>query len=609
MASRELNLYRAFEEYRRNTYVDLETKKFQKFFATNNGKKYEDIKVIYSTCTIDETWVKQIEYGLPFLEKAIREERQFIRNDEEVLPIEKIKKVTSDGIKDLAKHSNYITHEPDNSRDAVVIPDKMLMVQRESDYAVYENRVIYATLLYLKEFVSSRLSKIKEATHKYEAQAYIKKKIDIGNRKINLDFTLDEIRIDDPLRASKNEFSGVIDRIDNILSNVMAFLKTPLMTEVSHADVVSRPITKNNVLKMNINFRESLALFDYLAEYSGDGFTIQTFEKTFSPFTNEISNAYSDVVMLSSFLTYMYGNNITEELRQEYIADEARRKKEEEERILQKLKALSFKSAKDNMTLNEYLDEFEKGYRILERQVAELEKGMNDIKELHKKELSDQAFKYEQKIESIYEEEEKAKDAIKADYENQLKVQFNDFTTRIEEIREAHREEVSSVSHRFEETKKQIITDKDVIIYKLQSTNENQDKQIKELTDEKEVNSSLIIALKQQLGQKVNADDYQGRNNFDELEKSKKAFDKFFNEAWKLARKNIRKNVFADEKALRVKEKEDKKNKKNKVEAVETPKEEKSAANFDAGESIAPAETFEGANDIFGESTDIGDTK
>ena len=117
-------------------------------------------------CKINEDWVKAIEEGLEFVEKAVAEERQFIRTNGEVVPIEKVKKVSKDSVEHLAKHSEMITHVPENEGD-LLVPDKLYMVEKLSDYAVYENRFLYMMLVYIRDFIEFRLGKIETLRRTY----------------------------------------------------------------------------------------------------------------------------------------------------------------------------------------------------------------------------------------------------------------------------------------------------------------------------------------------------------------------------------------------------------------------------------------------------------
>ena len=103
-------LYEAYQNYKKLCIVDNDTPRFLRSYMSNKDRDSEDIMTVFSVCHIEQDWVEAIEVGLPFIEKAIKEERQFIRNDGEVLPIEKIRKTSKDSIQDLAKHANYITH-------------------------------------------------------------------------------------------------------------------------------------------------------------------------------------------------------------------------------------------------------------------------------------------------------------------------------------------------------------------------------------------------------------------------------------------------------------------------------------------------------------------
>lgn len=595
--------YEAFEEYKKRTTLDVESNRISKFYAGQKGPDHEEVTVTYSTCTIEEDWVEAIEKGIVFIEKAISEERQFIRNDAEVLPIEKVRKVSRTSIEDLAKHSNYITHEAEKTAESDIIPDKLLVIRKESDYTVYENRVLYATLVYLQEFVSSRLNKIKDLTNRFEVESYANKHLDIGNRKIDYSFKLNEIRKNDPVISARNKCKDIIQRLDDIMSQVIALLKRPLMVDVSKVDLVKRPITKTNVLKMNRNFRESLACFDYIASYQGDGYTIQTFTKTFTPFGVDLAGAFAEVAMLTSFITYEFGNDLTEELKKEYFEILEKRKKEEEDALLEKLRTLKIKANADGKTLAEYVQMFETGYRIVEDRLDQLEEDLKNIEKIHKEEILKLEAKHEDDIKHLNEEHEANVKEIR--YQNELK---------IKEINDAHYEEITSINDEHEQFVKQLKHDHqfemdelhqrcETEISNIQEQAENdyialrdsKDNQIKNLKESYEsemeaystktteqINSltterdelaksnkefekdnadyrTKVFALLVKNRQAPNADTFSYEETFDELEKTKAAFDSYYEEAWRRAKENIHKKAKSAEKTEENAEKEESK--------------------------------------------------
>lgn len=572
-----LNLfYEAFEEYKKRTALDVESNRLSKFYAAQKGPNYEEVTVTYSTCTIEEDWVEAIEKGIVFIEKAIAEERQFIRNDAEVLPIEKVRKVSRTSIEDLAKHSNYITHEADKDSDSDIVPDKLLIIRKESDYTVYENRVVYAALIYIQEFVSSRLNKIKDLTNRFEVESYAKKHLDIGSRTLDYSFNLKEIRKNDPIISSRNKCKDIIQRLDDIMSQVIALLKRPLMVDVSKVDMVKRPITKTNVLKMNRNFRESLACFDYVASYQGLGYTIQTFTKTFTPFGVELAGAYSEVALLTSFITYEYGNDLSEELRKKYFEILEKRKKEEEDALLEKLKNLKIKANADGKTLAEYVQMFETGYRILEDRLENLEEELKNIEKIHKEEIRQLEIKHEEDIKEVnrqndlkikeiegahYEEIARINDEhdeaikqLKSDYEYKIDEQVQKYEEEINTIKEdaeqdyialrdAKDNEIKNLTESYEAEKNEYVTKATEQINSLTTQRDELEASNKHYAKDNEDYKNKIFGMLIKNRQAPNADTFSYEESFDELEKTKEAFDAYYEEAWARAKENIHKKV------------------------------------------------------------------
>ena len=91
------NYYRAFKNYRKETLDNNVCERDRIAIATSNAEN----DVLHATkylCHIDEDWIKTIEEGLEFVEKAVAEERQFIRTQGEVVEIEKVKKISKDSV-------------------------------------------------------------------------------------------------------------------------------------------------------------------------------------------------------------------------------------------------------------------------------------------------------------------------------------------------------------------------------------------------------------------------------------------------------------------------------------------------------------------------------
>ena len=535
-------LYEAYINYKKLCVVDNDTDRFMRAYMAIKDRESENVTTIFSVCHIEQDWVEAIEVGLPFFEKAIKEERQFIRNDGEVLPIEKIRKTSKDSIQDLAKHANYITHEAPDDLETEVLPDKMLMIQKESDFAIYENRVLYAALMYLKDFVASRLVEIKETTNTYLVKQHIKKMIDMGSRKIRINLEFDESRVNDPLLTDKNNEKDVIDRLDEILTGILALLKTPLMREVSKAEMVSRPIAKTNILKMNRNFRESLACFEYIANYQGKGFTIEHIEKSLIPYSKAMNESYTEMLIMLSFINYMYANNISQDLRNDLDAILAEREKQKNNELLARLRNFHATAETKEQTMNEFLIAFEQGYRILEARNDELEIEHKEQEVIRAKEIRELQEKHEAFVDDLKEAHEDELNRIKREIANKVNEAERDFDQRLVEFKNQKddevRQEKENAALQLEEFKEQF---KDHI-----KQMEQENAAIKAQEAER---IQKIASLEAQLlnNSIKNGDtkeiDFTSEEAFDQLEELKKNFDAFYERAWKEAKKQIRRDV------------------------------------------------------------------
>ena len=78
---KQLNVfYRAFVDYRANTLKDR-TGALQRNQVANTNTESDKIVLTRRICTVKEDWIDAIEQGLEYIEKAIKEERQFIRSN------------------------------------------------------------------------------------------------------------------------------------------------------------------------------------------------------------------------------------------------------------------------------------------------------------------------------------------------------------------------------------------------------------------------------------------------------------------------------------------------------------------------------------------------
>jgi hypothetical protein len=313
--------YRALSDYRGLTSQNRECQAFCKLIAkTDTGA--DKMVITKTVCTVDEDWISEIENGLDFIDKAIKEDRQFIYSNGEVVPIEKVKHVSQESVRHLARHTNLLGKTAAEGGD--LVPDSLYTVERLNDYAVYENRFLYMLLCYLRDFVGVRYNKITDLTNKYDGMLTLRKEAVLSKHKITYSVELHEEIMDDKYLRETNSIKETIDRIDIIQRTIQAFISTPLMQYAAKTPMLKPPITKTNVLKMDNNFKRVLSLYEYINAYTADGYTVEEQKIFFDPFKEDMAQELSEACGMLSFVMYEYGLGIKQMLKNNYENEEQR---------------------------------------------------------------------------------------------------------------------------------------------------------------------------------------------------------------------------------------------------------------------------------------------
>ena len=555
--------YRAFTEYKKLIAQDKDSLAMQRFALSLNKAQHENLQIIYYECTIKEDWIIALEKALPFLEKAIKEDRQFIRNNEDILPIEKVRKTSRQSIQDLSKHSDYITRKPDANNPANITPDKLMIIRKESDYTVYENRVLFTTVMYAKEFIESRLEVIKDAITKYEGKSMVHKKLDIGDRALDIQIQLRETRKNDPYALEKSKAEALLIRIENIFTVILSYLKMPLLSKFTKVELVKRPITKTNVLKINLNFKNTLALYDYLVDYNELGYTLHRFEESLLPLSNQAVDDYTHAALLLSFITYQFGHRISDRLSKAYFEEEERRQKEKEERLLEQLKSIHLSIKDSGKTLDQYLLMFEEGYRVIEKRVEFLKREMKELviaqqKELlelnhqhdlaqehlkqqhlqdlsnqdalHQTELKDLHSKQQQAIEALNTEHESALDELVTNHQETLTTLQSTMDAKIQVMKDTYLGKEAELNLKLDENRQLI---------------KEQQEQQDALQVERDIFKGELLVYKTKSGSELNIDDFTSKERFLELERIRNAYARIFSKSWQATKKAIRKEILS----------------------------------------------------------------
>lgn len=245
---------------------------------------------------IDIRWVEAIERCIMPIENILRNPRKFIVQEEEVVIIERAKKITTESIRHLAQHTNMIAKVED---DGSVMPSKILNVFREESYEIYENRFLFTLIKQLEYFVNVRydaLSKMSEdeSLNSLKMESSLKK----GNELITFKMEV-AAKYNSSEDADGKKERSVMDRIRRIKTCVDDFIHSNFMTEMRKCVPVRPPIMRTNVILKDPNFNQCLGLWNFIHSYDDVGYEINVKESD-----DMVSDTYRDE--LYGVLAYNY---------------------------------------------------------------------------------------------------------------------------------------------------------------------------------------------------------------------------------------------------------------------------------------------------------------
>ena len=181
-------------------------------FTKNPEVKYNLSTDLHSV-EFDYTWIDKIEETIPYLDNVIRDPKKFLAQEEEVVPVEKAKKISMETIKHLAQHTNLIQ---DVSPDGKITPSAVLNIHKEETYELYENRFINSLLQNLYTFIKTREKAVSEGSF-YKSEKNLDFKVDTKMNGENVSLTLKmEASAYDDGKGKNSEGLTYTERIEKI---------------------------------------------------------------------------------------------------------------------------------------------------------------------------------------------------------------------------------------------------------------------------------------------------------------------------------------------------------------------------------------------------------
>lgn len=265
--------YRSYKYMQKHLGTDFTANYLTSNMADNDkgedilsGKLHEKV--------IDMEWVTAIEDTLPYIEKAIDEQRRFIIENNEVYRIDKAKIINKDSVKHLIQHTNFIDNIDERGK---VTPNRVLTIEREDSFETYENRFLITLIENALAFVADKYRKMVDAPTDTFNKVEMERDLVLNNQRVTFKMEYsNEVKDAKAADLDVKDFEKLsdFDRVRRIREKLNSFLNTDMMMALKKCIRVKPPINRTNLMTKNPNYKAGLDLFTYLGAYNKPGYEI-----------------------------------------------------------------------------------------------------------------------------------------------------------------------------------------------------------------------------------------------------------------------------------------------------------------------------------------------
>lgn len=247
-----------------NDYSNISENQKNAFFS--NIQSDFNYKVNFFKCEYDFSWLDVMEDTLKYLQNIVKEPKVFIKNNEEIVQIEKSKKVSVESVVHLTQHSSFVSKF--DNRTGEIRPSKILNVIREETMDIYENRFIFTLINNMTEFIENygvlaleNNDSKNSRTLSYNAQTKN------NNELININLNIDSV--EDKSIENIGRKAKLNARIEHVRDEINSLRNSNFYKNMKslNVPVVKSPIKKTNVILKNPNFQRAEYLWHFLESY------------------------------------------------------------------------------------------------------------------------------------------------------------------------------------------------------------------------------------------------------------------------------------------------------------------------------------------------------
>ena len=271
----------------KNPFVDY----FLSHYLSGNRTVYQ--KFLSETKKFDDQWITTLESYFPSISRIVQNPKSALRYEEDIVAIEKARKITGRSIRHLASNTHLIKE----IRDEQIVPKKILISQSEQDYGIYENRFIMTLINRLYTFVNNRYIVIKDNVESFERNHFnLSSNFEIADQQVSLNLDIVMKKDLDNQEINKHN-KELLKRVEHLRALVLSFKMSSFMELLSSSKEVKPPILKTNIILKNPDFKNAYTLWLFLDQYQSLGYDVDVKEKAL-PFDNSYFQDIDKVAMI-----------------------------------------------------------------------------------------------------------------------------------------------------------------------------------------------------------------------------------------------------------------------------------------------------------------------
>lgn len=263
----------------------------------HTGKTLISQKLREEEKAYDDLFIEKLEEGFEAIDSIILNPRTFIKENPELVDAGRAKKINAQSIVHLSSHTQYV-YEVDQNND--VTPMKILTINSDVDYQIYENRFVWSLINKAALFIEKRYHYILDHGETRDSELLLLHNVtEIGGTRYELDSRIAVSRpSSDGGKAEQN--ANLLLRLARLRERAAYYRKSAFAESMKGAKMVANPIHRTNMIVKEPHYHACYELWTWLDSYAQLGVHFDV-KETEHPFCE---GDYEDLMCLvaASFL-------------------------------------------------------------------------------------------------------------------------------------------------------------------------------------------------------------------------------------------------------------------------------------------------------------------